>query len=446
MATLLVTLGPVWWPIAQGGDFPLSCDPSKVRLGLSIFSAVAVLWITEALPINLTALLIPLMAGAWKAVPVAKMLPPFADPLLFLFLGGFSLATAVSVHGVDVWCSRRILHWSGGRFMPSAYLIFAVTAGVSMWISNTATTAMILPLCLGVLGSMDHHPDRARHRIFLLLGVAYAASIGGLGTIVGSPPNGIVAKELHLSFGRWLSFGLVAVAVLMPAMVLTLKWAIRPVDARCEIETEYGVLQKSSRPVLMVFVLIAVLWSLGGWIGPWLGLSAGYDTLVSLLAVALLVGGKMITWEQFEQGTPWGVLLLFGGGLALGEILKETGASLYLANRIAGMVDGLPLAVMVGSVVLFTIFFTELASNTAVAALMVPVFASAADAMGVSAPALLIPLGLAASCAFMLPVATGPNALVHATGMVPQREMVRAGFYLNLVCTTLLTAIALCWL
>lgn len=442
VAVAILAFGPGWLPLSEVAGIAEEMDPARVRLGLSIFAAVAVLWLTEALPLSLTALLVPLIAAGMNARPLAKSLVSFADPLIFLFLGGFALATALGHHGIDRWCARRILRCAGDRFLPSACLIFAATAFVSMWISNTATTAMMLPLCLGLLGSFAGHGRKGQNEVFLLLGVAYAASIGGLGTIVGSPPNGIVAKQLGLNFGEWMSFGVIVVVVLIPAMVATLYVILRPGDVCCGGWGEDAVLSRASRPVLLVFVVIALLWAGGSWLAPRLGIVSGYDTLVSLLAVAVLVGGRMISWEQFERGTPWGVLLLFGGGLALGEVLKDTGASLYLARSVSSVAGGLPVIAVVGIVVLFTIFLTELASNTAVAALLVPVFASAAGELGVAAPILVIPLGLAASCAFMLPVATAPNALVHATGLVPQRSMIRVGFFLNLVCTVLLTLLA----
>jgi sodium-dependent dicarboxylate transporter 2/3/5 len=443
VALLFLVLGPGWaLPMSGSSGMGEGLDPARVSLGLSIFAAVAVLWLTEALPLALTALLVPLVAALMNARPLAQSLVSFADPLIFLFLGGFALATALGHHGIDRWCARRILRCAGDRFLPSACLIFVATAFVSMWISNTATTAMILPLCLGLLGSFADHEGKRPNEIFLLLGVAYAASIGGLGTIVGSPPNGIVAKQLGLTFGEWMTFGVPVVAVLLPAMVATLYVTLRPRDLCCGGWGGDEALSRSSRPVLAVFLVIALLWAGGSWLAPRLGIASGYDTLVSLLGVVLLVGGRMITWEQFEKGTPWGVLLLFGGGLALGEVLKDTGASLYLARAVSDVADGLPVVLVVGVVVLFTIFLTELASNTAVAALMVPVFAAAAGELGVPAALMVIPLGLAASCAFMLPVATPPNALVYATGRVPQRRMLRAGFFLNLVCTVLLTLVA----
>lgn len=442
IACLLLVFGPRWLPFPDGTGLSEGLDVSRVRLGLSIFAAVAVLWLTEALPLSLTALLVPLVAAWSGAKPLADSLVFFADPLICLFLGGFALATALAHHGVDRWCARRLLRCAGNRFLPSAVLLFAVTALVSMWISNTATTAMMLPLCMGILGSLGIDRTKAVNRIFLLLGVAYAASIGGLGTIVGSPPNGIVAKQLGLHFSEWMEFGVPVVLVLLPSMVVTLYLILRPADVRCEAWNERLPLSRSARPVLIVFSITALLWACGGWLAPASGLGSGYDPLVSLLALALLVGGRMITWEQFERGTPWGVLLLFGGGLALGGVLKDTGASLYLARAVSSMAGGLPILLIVGLVVLFAIFLTELASNTAVAALLVPLFASAAGELGVEAAVLVIPLGLAASCAFMLPVATPPNALVHATGFVPQSQMIRVGFVLNLVCTALLTLMA----
>jgi sodium-dependent dicarboxylate transporter 2/3/5 len=283
LALLILAVGPGWeLPISGMLD---GLDPARVALGLSIFAAVAVLWITEALPLSLTALLVPLIAALMNARPLAQSLVSFADPLIFLFLGGFALSTALGHHGIDRWCARRILRCSGDRFLPSACLIFVGTGFVSMWISNTATTAMMLPLCLGLLRSFGNGEKHASNEVFLLLGVAYAASIGGLGTIVGSPPNGIVARQLGLTFGEWMKFGVVVVMVLLPAMVATLYVLLRPRDLRCGAWSEELVFKKESRPVLVIFVFIALMWATGGWVAPRLGIVAGYDTLVSLLAV-----------------------------------------------------------------------------------------------------------------------------------------------------------------
>lgn len=442
-ATLLLVLGPHWFPVTIAEEWGDPPDLWKLRCGLSLFFAVAVLWISEALPLSMTALLVPVLAQIMGIMPMTRGLHSFADPLIFLFLGGFALATALSTHGLDLWFACRILRFAGNRFLPASCLMFVASAMISMWISNTATTALMLPLGIGLISS-SRVGGADRNAGFLLLGLAYSASIGGLATIVGSPPNGIVARELGLSFGQWMKFGLVSVLVLLPAMVLVLHSMLSPVDATCDSKGGAERLSSSHRPVLWIFFCTALFWAAGGWIAPFTGIGTGYDTIVSLVAVFALIAFRVITWEQFERGTPWGVLLLFGGGLSLGQMLKESSASVYLAHWVAERADGMPLLLVAGWVVMFTIFLTELASNTAVAALFVPVFATVAEGMDMAPQILLMPLGLAASCAFMFPVATAPNALVHATGLIPSRQMMRTGLILNLVCGAILTTLA--WL
>lgn len=442
-AFTVLVVGPFWFPLLPKAD---EFDSWSLRCGLSLFCAVALLWTTEALPLSLTAVGVPCVGEIYRVMPIKESLTSFAHPLIFLFLGGFALATALRVHGLDLCCARLLLRLSGKRFLSFASCLFGITAATSMWISNTATTAMILPLALGLIATMKKEGQSSRNEIFLLLGLAFSASIGGLGTIVGSPPNGIVAKELGLDFAQWMSFGIPAVILLLPAMILVLRVVIRPQNFDCSEAKVSFEINRSGIPVLVVFFATATLWACGGWISPLVGIESGYDTLVSLLAVIALVGGRMISWEEFEDGTPWGVLLLFGGGLALGSVLEKTGTSAYLAELVVALASGMPVLVIIGLVVLFTIFLTELASNTAVAALMVPVFAIGAKGMGMNAPMLLIPLGLAASCAFMFPVATAPNALVHATGRIPQHRMLRVGVVLNFVCAFILTLFAWVWL
>lgn len=430
-------------PLAPAGEALQGLDPAKVRLGLGIFACIALLWLTEALPLAITALLVPVLACGSGVMDVKGALSGFADPLIFLFFGGFAMAAALSSQGLDGWIADRIVVVGKGDFLRVSYLIFGTTAAISMWVSNTATAALMLPLALGLLRQMPDGPAASRNAIYLLLGVAFSASIGGIGTIVGTPPNGIAAAALGIGFVEWLKFGVPAVLVLMPLLVIVLKWRCRPVTLEIPaLERRSFTFDRSRITTLGIFLTAALCWILSGPLAKAVGIAASFDTFVALVAVLALVASGVVRWREIDRGTDWGVLLLFGGGITLSAILGQTGASLFLARIFAAAVDGWPLPLIIGAVILFTIFLTELTSNTALAALMVPIFLSISGELGVLPAKIILPLTIAASTGFMMPVGTPPNAIVFATGRIPQREMIRVGFVLNLVFVVALTALA----
>ncbi|GAA5127517.1 DASS family sodium-coupled anion symporter [Luteolibacter yonseiensis] len=418
-------------------------DPVKLRVGLGIFACIAFLWLTEALPLAITALLVPVLGCGFGLMDVKSSLAGFADPLIFLFLGGFAMAAALSSQGLDRWIANRIVIVGKGDFLIVSYLIFATTAAISMWVSNTATAAMMLPLALGILRQMPEGPASARNAVYLLLGVAYAASVGGIGTVVGTPPNGIAAAKLGIGFVEWLKFGIPAVLVLMPLLVVVLKWRCRPETlAMPRIENLGYRFDRPRLTALAIFALTATSWILSEPIAKALGVASSFDTLVALVAMIALVSTRVVSWKEIDKGTDWGVLILFGGGITLSTILSQTGTSLYMARIFSDAVGGWPVPLIIGGVILFTIFLTELTSNTALAALMVPIFFSISGELGVLPAKIILPLTIAASTGFMMPVGTPPNAIVFATGKIPQREMIRTGFVLNLVFVVALTLLA----
>lgn len=421
-------------------------DAAKVTVGLSIFICVAFLWLTEAMPLAATALLVPVLAAVFGVFGVKDALTSFANPLIFIFLGGFALAAALAYQGIDRLIANRIILTSKGNMLMAALLLFGATAFLSMWMSNTATTAMMIPLILGITNSLGGDDESAKKRtaIFFLLGVAYAASIGGMGSIVGSPPNGIAAKELGISFGEWLKFGIPAVVILLPVMIVILYFYLKPA-LKEKVTFEKLDFQWTTPRVLtvLIFVVTAFCWIFSKKISELVGVKSSFDTIIALAAVFALLYARVLRWRDVERGVDWGVLLLFGGGIALSAILKETGTSLYLASQFKTIVAGWPIVFVVGAVILFVIFLTELSSNTATAALFVPIFYTVGMEMGIEPAKLVLSIGLAASCAFMLPVATPPNAIVFGTGKVPQKTMIRVGFVLNLVFTVVLTALSM---
>lgn len=420
-------------------------DPGTVRLGLAFFACIACLWMTEALPLAITALLVPVLGAALGLVDVKTALASFAAPPIFLFLGGFALASALSAQGIDRWLAEKLAKLGKGKFVPVALLLFLGTAILSMWMSNTATTAMMIPLALGILNRFGDGERKLHNAWFLLLGLAYSASIGGLGTIVGSPPNGIAAKQLGVTFSEWMAFGIPAVALLLPAMVAVLYFMLRPSNTDGNLfegKAETFLFTTPRKITLGIFALTALSWIFSAKLAEWTSLS-DMDTWIALAAIVALAVAKVVTWKQIEAGTDWGVLLLFGGGLALSGILGTSGASLFMARLLGGAMDAWPLWAIVGAVVCFVIFLTELSSNTASAALLVPIFFTMATEFDLAPDKIVLPLALAASCAFMLPVGTPPNAMVFATGLIPQREMIRVGVVLNVLFTLLITGLAM---
>ena len=404
----------------------------QVKKGLFILLFAAVFWIFEILPLSVTALSIPLLGIFMGVDSVKGSFSSFAHPIIFLFFGGFALATALTKYSLDRFIAYKIVSLSKGSFLISSFLLFTATAFVSMWISNTSTTAMMLPLALGILGTLKERDWNVNH--FILLGVAYSASVGGIGTLVGSPPNGITAANLSMGFTDWLKFGLPTVIVLLPLLFLILFVYFRPkVEEGLAFETMELEFSRERVLVLVTFLITVIGWLFSKPISHLLGVHKYFDAAVAVLAVVLLFAFKLVNWREIEEGTDWGTLLLFGGGIALSHFLKITGASRFIAHAFVSKVSGFPSFLLVLAVTLFMIFMTELMSNTATAAIFVPILISAAKGLGLPAEELAIPAGIAASCAFMLPVATPPNAIVYGTGEVEQGHMLRVGFLLNLI-------------
>ncbi|MFC3137932.1 DASS family sodium-coupled anion symporter [Shewanella submarina] len=413
-----------------------------VNIGLSILVFAAILWLTEAIHISVTAILVPILAVLFGVFETKAAMSNFANPIIYLFFGGFVLAAALNAQGIDKLIAQKVLQASKGKLSTACILMFGVTAGLSMWISNTATTAMMLPLALGILRQLDANTHHKTY-LFMLLGIAYSANIGGIGTLVGSPPNAIAAAQAGLSFADWLSFGLTTVAILLPAMLIALYFYFKPdLSVVCEVTEEKAKLTLSGKLTLAIFISTVLCWIFSKPLSKALGGIPQFDTIVALSAVVLLAGLGLVEWKKIEKTTDWGVLILFGGGLTLSAILKATGTSVFLAHMVTDIFGNTHMALFVFVVIFFVVMLTEFASNTASAALLVPVFAAIAEALGLSPVMLSVLIGIAASCAFMLPVATPPNAIVYGSGFIKQSEMMRAGLVINIISMLVLYAIA----
>lgn len=426
---------------------------ANTKKGLALLLFVGILWLTEAIHITVTALMVPVLGvllgiqkagkgGEMVAISFKETLSSFASPTIFLFFGGFALATALHIQKLDKKIAMKIISLSGSKLIYAILAICSVTAIMSMWISNTATTAMMLPLAIGMTSSLDREKDRGTF-VFLLLGIAYSASIGGLGTIVGSPPNAIASSALGYSFVDWMKIGIPVMLILFPAMFIVLYLIFRPnLNRTIKAVDEEDIPWTTTRILTMgLFVLTALLWIFSKPIKNNFGIPLS-DGLVALSAAILIVTLGLATWKDVSRGTEWGVLLLFGGGISLSGILKASGASLALGNAVANIFSSAPVFVIIFVVAAFIIILTEFTSNTASAALLVPIFATIASQMGMPKEVLVMVIGLGASCAFMLPVATPPNAIVFGTGLIQQKEMLRAGVVLNIVSIAIVSVYA----
>lgn len=422
--------------------FTLPFDP-QVVLGICMLTFVAILWLTEALHVTVTAILVPIMAVLFGVFNTQTALNNFANSIIFLFLGGFALAAAMHRQGLDKVIADKVLIVAKGKMSVAVFMLFGVTAALSMWISNTATTAMMLPLVLGVLSKVNSESGHKTY-VFVLLGIAYSASIGGIATIVGSPPNAIAAAEVGLTFTDWMRFGVPTSLILLPVSIVVLFAVLKPdLSGQFELNHESVDWDKGKVVTLLIFATTVSLWIFSKPINAMLGGYAKFDTLVALGAIVAVNFARVVHWKDIEETADWGVLLLFGGGICLSNVLKATGTSVFLANGLSEMISHLGIFFIIAVIAVFVVFLTEFASNTASAALLIPVFASVAEVFGMSPVVLSVLIAVAASCAFMLPVATPPNAIVFGSGHIKQSEMMRVGIILNIACIGALTFIAL---
>ena len=417
--------------------------------GLALLAFVAILWLTEAIHITVTALLVPVLAILLGLESTKSALQAFANPTIFLFFGGFAIATALSVQKLDKYIAHKVIAIARGNFLLAVFFLFLATALLSMGISNTATAAMIIPLAMGLLKNIDYESNKGTYA-FVILGIAYSASIGGMGTLVGSPPNAIVASQLNITFSEWLRYGMPTVLGLMPLMIGTLYVVFRP-KLNIKITSTEGVVDKLNGKqylTILIFLITALCWIFSDVINETLTSFLSiekikdFDAVVAMIAAVFVCLFGVAEWKQIQENTDWGVLMLFGGGLSLSVILTQSGASKALVDSVQFLIADSNYFVIGLMVATFIIFLTEFTSNTASAALLVPIFISVAENLGVNPLGLSLIIGIGASCAFMLPVATPPNAIAYGTGKVSQRDMIKAGFVLNILSIIFISVVA----
>lgn len=437
---------------------PAGLDPAGWRCA-AVAALMAVWWITEAIPIPATALLPLATFPVLGIADIQAAAAPYANPIIFLFMGGFLLALAMQRWELHRRLALTILTLVGTG--PRRILLgFVLATGLlSMWVSNTATAMLMLPIAVSVAGLAGDDAGGRRFATALALAVAYGANVGGLGTLIGTPPNALLAGfmaetyDLEIGFAQWLAFGLPLVAIGLPLVFAVLAWRFRVAglalaDGGTGIRERLRALGPLSGPevtVAVVFGLVAATWIASPLLADRVpGLSdAGIAMLGALLLFVLPARRRPLTpvldWDT-AQGLPWRVLLLFGGGLSLAAAIQETGLADSIGALLGGL-DGLPLiAVMlvVGAVI---ILLTEMTSNTATAAAFLPVVAALAIGLGEHPLTLAVPAAVAASCAFILPVATPPNAIAFGSGYVTLPQMARTGVILGLTFLLLLTTL-----
>ncbi|WP_081603328.1 SLC13 family permease [Natrinema altunense] len=508
--------------LAATGAVAIGAAPSPTGLSMAGQYAIATmffagfLWVTGALPLAVTALTIPVLltgTGVYDSMDAA--LVGFADHIIFLFLAGFMLANAIQKYDID----RRIALYAIAKLGSSPrrliLAIMSVTAVLSMWVSNTATAAMMTPIAVGVLTQVLDRDDLASSQapprdgetsepltdgghgdstaaftnlqISMLLGTAYAASVGGVGTIIGTPPNAILVGQLNaildyeIGFAEWFLVGFPVVVVTLPLVWFLLTYVLYPPEvpdveraratAREQLAAE-GELDPRGKRVAAIFAATAGLWMLGG-LGDlfepylssvWMTTVFGgegmtvfgveghqgllYYVMVGVAAIPALVLADTMEWEELVD-IDWGTLLLFGGGISLANALADTGATEWIADTVFGGLVGAPIVLVIGAVVLLVVFLTEMTSNSATTSIIVPILISLGSVFSATlgltdfSTALFLSVAgtIAASFAFALPVATPPNAIVFGSGYVEQRHMLRAGLVLNAVMTVVLTAV-----
>lgn len=452
--------------------------PHAAKACLAVVVLMGIYWFTEAIPIAATALIPVAIFPVLGIASLKDTCIPYGSSTIFLFLGGFLLAAGIQRWNLDRRLALYTIRIMGTSPKQISAGMMIATALLAMWVSNTATAAMMVPIVSAVLRlfhTQSHSAARSNRKehnfsICMLLGVAYAASIGGMGTVLGSPPNGIFVRfmehtyNIEISVLDWMKLGLPLMLILLPLTWILLNKVLYrdQIDeipgGRQWIDSEIrklGAMSRGEKLVLGIFLLTVVLWIASPYIKmvtladgtrPFAGLSDASiaifgGLLLFLMPLNLKMNQRTLTWEHCRQ-LPLGLLLLFGGGLSMAAAISKTGCDGLLSAQ-ATALAGMPGFIVILGITALVVFATEVTSNTALAATMIPLLSVAADPIGIAPEILLLATTFGASAAFMMPVATPPNAIVFSTGHIRIGEMIKAGFWLNLV--AILVISVFCW-
>lgn len=454
-------LGPVIMALTllTPAPFGMSAD-SWLVLGLTFW--MASWWISEAVPIPVTSFLPLVVAPLLGLNSLAAVAQPYAHPLIFLFLGGFIISIAMERWSLHKRIALHTMLFVGSKPSQQIGGIMLVTAFLSMWMSNTATAVMMLPIAISIMELLKQDNADSHFGKAMLLAIAYAASIGGLATLIGTPPNALMAAfladnyDIHIGFAEWMMVGLPLSIVMLALSWLWLTKAAYKVDQLAAVETKslfreqltkLGTMQRGEKAVLAIFSVTAFCWIFRPWLAGLTGLPLD-DTIIAMAAALLLLvlpldskNTRILTWDETRK-LPWGILMLFGGGLSLAALITKSGLAAFIADQVILLGD-VPFWVMILVVTAVIVFLTEVTSNTATAAGFLPLLAPVALAMSGTPLTLVIPAAIAASCAFMMPVATPPNAIVFSSGQLKIADMVKAGFALNIISVAIVSIVTL---
>lgn len=456
-------LGPLLFLLVLVLPQPQGMEPTA-QVVAAVTLLMATWWISEAIPIAATALLPIVFFPLLGVMSTAQTTAAYANHLIYLFLGGFLIAMAMqkwNLHRRIALHTIRIVGTSASRTVLGFML---ATAFLSMWISNTATAMMMLPIGLAVIASRHENGDEGNgFGVSLMLGIAYAASIGGVATLIGTPPNAILAGVLEettgrtIGFAEWMGFALPLALLMLAIAWLYLTRIAFPGRQTGSAKTrellheqlrQLGPTRWEEKWVLAVFTAVAAAWILRGLVDvAWLKgvgdatIAMAGATLLFLIPSDWRQGRFLLDWESAVK-LPWEIIILFGGGFTLASGFAESGLTAWIVTRL-GLLEATPPWLLVAAVTLLVIFLTEVTSNTATATIVLPVVGALAAAMGMEAAELMIPAAIAASYAFMLPVATPPNAIVFSSGQLTIPQMARAGLWMNLIASLVITLFVL---
>ena len=467
--TLGLWLGPILFMAMLLMGQSQQAMPVDAWLVAAVGLWMAVWWSTEAVPVAATAFIPLILFPVLQVTPVKTVAQSYAHPTIFLFLGAFILALAVEKWSLHRRIALTVLSRTGtdGRKLILGFMIAASL--LSMWMTNTSTAMMLLPIAASVAAMVAEKASgtsaesKRTFQVALLLSLAYATTIGGMATIIGTPPNVLLAGfieetyGLQIAFLDWMLIGLPLALVLLPlgwvvltriAFTVDIAESKEAGDVIADMRRQLGVMHASERRVGLLFLVVVFCWMTRSWLNDFSSFEGVSDAGIVMAAALLLFvipagdgsGQRLMVWEDVSR-LPWGVLILFGGGLALAAQVSGSGLAVWLGESLLP-VASLGTLVLIVAAAGLVVFLTELTSNLATAATFLPVIAAIAAQSGIEPLVLCVPVTLAASCAFMLPVATPPNAIVFSSGVLTIPEMVRAGFLMNLIALVALTILA----
>ena len=429
---------------------------SEGRVTAAVFLLMGIWWAFEAIPLQVTALMPLILFPLLSVEEIAVISREYMNKVQFLFAGGFIIALAIQKWNLHKRVALNILKFSGlnSRGIVASFMV--ASAVLSMWVMNTSTAIMLLPVGISVIkvisDTVNDISDNQKFnfQLCLLLGIAYAASVGGIATPIGTSPNGVLIQfasnnyNYDIGFANWISIGLPITLGLGPLIWIFLTRIIFPVNFSATQESkdklnsmlkELGPMSNEEKKVIVVFLITAFFWIFRQLIDNLPGLSLLDDSVIAITgAVSLFFinesnnKNKLLIWDDVQSGFPWGLIFLFGGGMALAYVVNDSGLALWLASLIPSETY---FWIILLTVIVMVILLTELTSNLTTTITFLPVVASVGLNMGIDPLLLILPLTISASCAFMLPVATPPNSIVYASNLIPIQKMVRAGIFIN---------------